>query len=83
MTPAQRETLREMLIGHAIMSDPESGKKADALRAALVERTCGTCALGDRDRNGIYCQRLAEYVPSSDGCIKGWSPREDAPEDAR
>lgn len=58
---------------------------ADALRAALVERgTCGNCVhyYGDRCTN-LDQRQYALDMPPDDGCIKGWSPREDAPEDAR
>lgn len=52
------------------------GRRALALRDVLTPRTCGNCALGDRDRNGIYCQRFADYMPQGDGCIKSWQARE-------
>ena len=58
---------------------------ADALRRG----TCGTCHHGERlqmkpgAQQRIWCHIHSRHQPEDDGCIKGWAPREDAPEDAR
>lgn len=53
-----------------------------ALRAALVERTCGTCVHYYERRCSNLEQRhfYALDIPPDDGCIKGWAPSEDAPD---
>ena len=58
------------------------------LAAALVERTCGTCRHANFYTGSEYgmCRgdsiAIGRDITESDGCLLGWSPREDAPEDA-
>lgn len=112
LTPAQRETLRELADGLPAcdtwrLAETDTGRDEcgncagprlahdtrAALRAALVERTCGTCqwfvpwfkdgatANGYPEQRGDckhrkYLGRRNGQSPD-DGCVKGWSPRED------
>lgn len=87
MTPAQRETLRKMLnltMLQAAAYAPGTGTrirmdaKVDALRAALVERTCGTRKHWSVNRRGAadHCAWLKRSMDPDDGCIQGWQARE-------
>lgn len=97
MTPAQRKTLRAVVRQAEMITESYPGvivvpnvgigpEELDALRAALVERgTCGNCRWAQSSTcvNPDSMHDVTKVMHEDDGCIRGWSPREDAPEDAR
>lgn len=92
MTPEQRELLDGMADYAELFarmwaerndksSEAWHKSRVDALRAALVERTCGTCRHCEplRHDHGLCrndeASAFGSGVDLDDGCIKGWEAK--------
>lgn len=89
MTPEDRETLERLAAGFERSAEMfrsthpnAAGERAvaKALRAALVEHTCGTCRhyIAGQCDNDQQLQSTLSYMEPDDGCLKGWAPKEGA-----